>query len=125
VASALNDGKPTPKPQPTEPPAPPGRPAIADDADDLKMIRSAVVDASGVSTGLWLSYLFVLYYLLVAAGGVTHRDLFFENPIKLPFLSVLLLYENGIDAKAAKRCKQGVDRSPLVTLQAAEGTDAA
>jgi hypothetical protein len=31
---------------------------------------------------------FVLFYLLVAVGGVTHRDLFFESPVKLPFLNV-------------------------------------
>jgi hypothetical protein len=30
-----------------------------------------VVDAAGVSGGLWLSYLFVLLYLAIAAGGVT------------------------------------------------------
>ena len=33
--------------------------------DYLEAIRSAVVDAAGVSVGLWLSYLFVLFYLLV------------------------------------------------------------
>jgi uncharacterized protein YjbI with pentapeptide repeats len=32
--------------------------------------------------------LFVLFYLLVAVGGVTHRDLFLENPVKLPFLNI-------------------------------------
>jgi uncharacterized protein YjbI with pentapeptide repeats len=47
-----------------------------------------VVDAAGVGAGLWLSYLFVMFYLLVAVGGVTHRDLLFESPVKLPFLSV-------------------------------------
>jgi len=35
-------------------------------------------------------YLFVLFYLLVAAGGVTHRDLFFESLVTMPFLSVAL-----------------------------------
>jgi uncharacterized protein YjbI with pentapeptide repeats len=65
-------------------------PDIAADAVDLKAIRSAVVDAAGVSAGLWLSYLFVLFYLLIAAGAVTHRDLFLESPIKLPFLGVEL-----------------------------------
>jgi len=38
--------------------------------------------------GLWLSYLFVLFYLAVAAGAVTHVDLFLENPVKRSFLSV-------------------------------------
>ena len=37
---------------------------------------------------LWLSYLFVLFYLAVAAGAVTHADLFLENPVKLPFLNI-------------------------------------
>jgi len=54
----------------------------------ISKLRSAVIDAAGVSFGLWVSYLFVLFYLLVAAGGVTHRDLFFENPVRLPFLNV-------------------------------------
>jgi uncharacterized protein YjbI with pentapeptide repeats len=30
----------------------------------------------------------VLFYFLVAAGSVTHRDLLFESPVKLPFLNV-------------------------------------
>ncbi len=64
------------------------RPAIAAKADDLEAMRDAVVDAAAVSGGLWLSYLFVLFYLLIAAGGVTHKDLFFESPVKLPFLGV-------------------------------------
>src|SRR5262249_18938373 len=41
-----------------------------------------------VGAGLWFSYLFVLLYLVVAVGGVTHRNLLFEDPVKLPFLSV-------------------------------------
>ena len=39
---------------------------------------------------MWLSYLFVLFYLAIAAGAVTHADLFLENPVKLPFLNVEL-----------------------------------
>jgi len=100
LAAALNDDKPASgqrgEPLPTEPPASaeaPALPAIVADATDLRVIRSAVVDASGVSAGLWLSYLFVLFYLLIAAGGVSHRDLFLANPIKLPFLSVELPLE--------------------------------
>jgi uncharacterized protein YjbI with pentapeptide repeats len=75
------------KPGPTEL-APPAVPAMVAKVDDLEALRTAVVDAAGVSFGLWVSYLFVLFYLLVAAGGVTHRDLFFESPVKLPFLNV-------------------------------------
>jgi hypothetical protein len=78
-----------PKPEPSTPaaaapgaPAPP-EPASADELDDIK---KAVDDAASVGAGLWLSYLFVLFYLAVAAGAVTHADLFLENPVKLPFL---------------------------------------
>jgi hypothetical protein len=63
-------------------------PALAAKAKDLEALRNAVVDAANVGAGLWLTYLFVLFYLLVAVGSVTHRDLFFESPIRLPFLSV-------------------------------------
>ena len=63
---------------------------FADKAKDLEALRASVVDAASVGAGLWISYLFVLFYFLIAAGSVTHRDLLFENPIKLPFLNVEL-----------------------------------
>ena len=63
-------------------------PPFAARATNLESLRDAVVDAARVGTGLWLSYLFVLFYLAIAVGGVTHRDLLFENPVKLPFLNV-------------------------------------
>jgi hypothetical protein len=75
------------EPRLTEP-SQPLVPALAAKADDLEALRAAVIDAAGVNGGLWITYLFVLFYLLVAAGGVTHRDLFFESPVKLPFLGV-------------------------------------
>jgi hypothetical protein len=56
----------------------------------LGALRDAVVDAAGVGVGLWLSYLFVLFYFAIAAGAVTHRDLLLQNPVKLPFLNVEL-----------------------------------
>jgi hypothetical protein len=59
-------------------------PKIAEKADDLEAIKQAVDDAAAVGGGLWLSY------LAVAAGAVTHADLFFENPVKLPFLNIEL-----------------------------------
>lgn len=64
--------------------------AFAAKAKDLVALREAVVEAANVGGGLWLSYLFVFFYLAIAAGGVTHRDLLFENPVKLPFLNVEL-----------------------------------
>jgi hypothetical protein len=65
-------------------------PAIADKADDLTEIKKAVEDAASVSGGLWLSYLFVLSYIAIAAGAVTHEDLLLIRPVKLPFLNVEL-----------------------------------
>jgi hypothetical protein len=59
-------------------------------ADNLDAIRKSVDDAAAVSGGLWLSYFFVLFYIAIAAGAVTHAGLLLENPIKLPFLSVEL-----------------------------------
>jgi uncharacterized protein YjbI with pentapeptide repeats len=65
-------------------------PEIAAESNDLKAIRKAVEDAASVGGGLWLSYLFVLFYIAIAAGAVTHADLLLENPVKLPFLNVEL-----------------------------------
>jgi uncharacterized protein YjbI with pentapeptide repeats len=69
-------------------PAPKHAPPLADKAQDLEALRDAVVDAAGISRGLWVSYLFAQFYFLVAIGGVTHRQLLFESPVKLPFLNV-------------------------------------
>jgi hypothetical protein len=70
------------------PPLPPTAAALASKAKDLEALRDAVVDAASVGAGLWFSYLFVLFYLLIAVGGVTHADLLLERPVKLPFLQV-------------------------------------
>jgi uncharacterized protein YjbI with pentapeptide repeats len=65
-------------------------PTYSAKATDPLAWRDAVSDAATVGGGLWLSYLFVFFYLAIAAGGVTHRDLLFENPVKLPFLNTEL-----------------------------------
>src|SRR6516225_10899127 len=64
--------------------------AIAAKSADLEAFRKSIEDSAGVSGGLWLSYLFVLFYLGVAAGAVTHADLLLQNPVKLPFLNIEL-----------------------------------
>ena len=90
MADALTESKAAGSGEPSTPETAPSPtpPPLASKARDLEAIRAAVVDAAGVSAGFWLSYLLVLFYLLIAAGGVTHRDLFFESPVKLPFLNV-------------------------------------
>ena len=67
-----------------------GAGGFAAKADGLESLRGAVVDAASVGTGLWLSYLFALFYFAVAAGAVAHRNLLLEDPVKLPFLNVEL-----------------------------------
>lgn len=62
--------------------------AFAARADDLDEIKKCVNDAASTSGALWVSYLFVLFYTAIAAGAVTPVDLFMENPVKLPFLSI-------------------------------------
>ena len=83
---AVHDGAAPASAAETQPPT--SAPAFAAKATDLDALRGAVIDAAGVGAGLWFSYLFVLFYLAVAAGGVTHRDLFFESSVRLPFLNV-------------------------------------
>ena len=62
--------------------------AFSAKAKDLGALRDAVVEAAGVSAGLWLSYLLVLFFLAIVVGGVTHPDLLLEKPLKLPILYV-------------------------------------
>jgi uncharacterized protein YjbI with pentapeptide repeats len=59
-------------------------------AGDLDTFRKAVEDSAAVSGGLWLSYLFVLFYLGIAASSIKHVDLLVQNPVKLPFLNIEL-----------------------------------
>jgi uncharacterized protein YjbI with pentapeptide repeats len=66
----------------------PSTTAFVAKAKDLQALSDTVVDAASVGAGLWFSYLFVLLYIAIAAGSVTHRDLLFESPVKLPFLNV-------------------------------------
>src|SRR5271169_5027706 len=68
----------------------PPLPAVAAKAEDLEALRKSIEDTAAVSGGLWLSYLFVLFYLGIAASAVTHVDLFVQNPVKLPFLNIEL-----------------------------------
>ena len=61
---------------------------FAKKAKALEALRSVVIDTASVGASLWLSYLFVLFCLTIALGSITHRNLLFESPVKLPFLNV-------------------------------------
>jgi hypothetical protein len=60
---------------------------LAKKAHDLDAVRKSIEDAASVSGTLWFSYLFSLFYIGIAAGGVTYKDLLLENAVKLPFLN--------------------------------------
>lgn len=61
---------------------------LAKRAHDVDAVRKSVEDAASISGTLWFSYLFTLFYIGIAAGSVTHRDLLLENSVKLPFLNI-------------------------------------
>ena len=58
--------------------------------DSLNAEREAIASAADVSGGLWLSYLAVLVYLLIAVGSVTHWDMLRTSSVKLPLIDVEL-----------------------------------
>jgi hypothetical protein len=64
--------------------------ALTNKAHDFDAVRKSVEDAAAISGTLWFSYLFTLFYIAIAAGAVTHKDLLLENAVKLPFLNVEL-----------------------------------
>jgi hypothetical protein len=64
--------------------------AIKKKADDLDAIQKSVSDAAAVGAPLWLSYIFLLFYVAIATGGVTHTQLLLESPVDLPFLNIKL-----------------------------------
>lgn len=63
---------------------------LVEKAYDLDEIRKSLEDAATLSGGVWLSYLFVFFYIGSAVLGVTDADLLLEKPVKLPFLNTEL-----------------------------------
>jgi uncharacterized protein YjbI with pentapeptide repeats len=58
------------------------------DAKDLGALEKALNDAAGKASVLWTTFVTFELYLAIAFGSVKHRDLFLENPVKLPILNV-------------------------------------
>jgi uncharacterized protein YjbI with pentapeptide repeats len=58
------------------------------DPDNLGALEKAVNDAAGRVGALWLSFITLIAYLLIALDAVTHRDLLLEKALKLPLLNV-------------------------------------
>src|SRR5262249_39171553 len=55
---------------------------------DLGELRASVASAADATTAIWLSYVFLLFYMLLGVGGITDADLFLERPVQLPFLNI-------------------------------------
>jgi hypothetical protein len=63
---------------------------MAIEPKDLNEIQTALNDAAGKLSALWITFVTFELYLTIAFGSVTHRNLFLEDPIKLPVLDVNL-----------------------------------
>lgn len=59
-------------------------------SNDVAGLESAVNESAGRASTIWISYLIFGLYLVVAAVGVTQRQLFLGAPIKLPVLGINL-----------------------------------
>jgi hypothetical protein len=58
-----------------------------DPFDVAALERSLNDSATRIST-IWVSYLIFALYLLVATGTATHRQLFLDEPLKMPVLNI-------------------------------------
>jgi uncharacterized protein YjbI with pentapeptide repeats len=63
---------------------------MADKLDpyDVEALESAVNDSATRVSTIWISFLIFSLYMLVAAGTVTQRQLFLDEPMKLPVLNI-------------------------------------
>jgi uncharacterized protein YjbI with pentapeptide repeats len=55
---------------------------------DVEALGDAVNDSASRVSTIWVSFLIFSLYMLVAAGTVTHRQLFLDEPTKLPVLNI-------------------------------------
>jgi uncharacterized protein YjbI with pentapeptide repeats len=58
------------------------------DPTDPGELQKALNDSAGKASALWTTLVIFELYLAIAFGSVTHRNLFLEDPIKLPLLNV-------------------------------------
>src|SRR5215831_12512358 len=58
------------------------------DPPDVTALEKSVNDSAVRVSPIWVSYLIFGLYLTISAGNVTHRQLFLEDPVKLPVLNI-------------------------------------
>src|SRR6267142_1964251 len=63
---------------------------MADKLDpfDVAALEKSVNDSAVRVSTIWVSFLVFALYLVIAAGTITHRQLFLEDPVKLPVLNI-------------------------------------
>jgi hypothetical protein len=63
---------------------------MADKLDplDVGALEGAVNDSAGRVSGLWLSFVAFSAYLAAAASMISHRQIFLEEPIRLPTINI-------------------------------------
>jgi uncharacterized protein YjbI with pentapeptide repeats len=55
---------------------------------EVEAAKKTLEDATTVGAGFRVSYIFLMFYIAVSAGAVTHVGLLVEDPVKLPFLNL-------------------------------------
>jgi hypothetical protein len=63
---------------------------MADKLDpyDIGALQGAVNDSAGRVSAIWLSFIAFSAYLAAAVSMISHRQLFLEEPIKLPTVNI-------------------------------------
>lgn len=61
---------------------------MAIDPKDVDELQRALNDSAGKASVLWTTFITFQLYLVIALGSVTHRNLFLEDPVKLPLFNV-------------------------------------
>src|SRR5262245_35459731 len=64
--------------------------AMAEKLDpfDVAALEKSVNDSAVRVSTIWASYLIFALYLVIAAGTVSQRQIFLEDPVKLPVLNI-------------------------------------
>ena len=67
------------------------------DPYDVGALERAVNDSAGRVSAIWLSFVAFSAYLAAAASMITHRQIFLDQPIKLPTINIdLPLFASAI-----------------------------
>lgn len=58
------------------------------DSFDVEALEKSLNDSATRVSAIWSTFLTFGLYLVIAAGTITHKQLFLEDPIKLPVLNI-------------------------------------